>query len=109
MYQVTVRCEKAIQFASGCKGQNGGGWTTYDLTEPVPDGFPAELERAGWVERDGKHYCPKHDPAKQGQLVQIGMDYVELAPGVRVRWPGADRAGDSFPIEVQRDEPSEAG
>lgn len=42
-------------------------------------------------------------------MVAVGLEYVEIAPGVRARWPGAVAEGDSFPIEVQVDVPNGAG
>lgn len=106
MYEITVRCEKA-GVASACG--YFGGWRASDLSEPRPAEWTAAFAEHGWIERDGKHYCQRHDPANEGELVQVGLRYVELAPGVRARWPGAAREGDYFPIEVQRDEDVLAG
>jgi hypothetical protein len=105
MFQITIRCEKVIHFGSDCAPPIGGGWTTYDLNSPAPDSFPGEFERYGWVERDGKHYCQRHNPDLIGEKVTISRDYVEVAPGVRVRWPGAIQQGDNMQIEVQVEDP----
>lgn len=97
MYRIEVICEKG-----GAFGQCGtGGWTTDDHTRPMPDDFRQQLAGHGWAEQDGKFYCQRHDPDNQGQMVALGLDYVELAPGVRARWRDAQRQGDTFPIEVQ--------
>jgi hypothetical protein len=105
MYRVEVVCNAGMPFGD-CGGYAGGWWTTDNPAEPMPTEFRNSLAEAGWVEADGKHYCPRHDPAKQGVLVSVGRDYVELAPGVRARWRGAERAGDFMPIEVQCDVPA---
>ncbi|ACU71878.1 hypothetical protein Caci_2969 [Catenulispora acidiphila DSM 44928] len=100
MYEVSIRCEKS-GFGSSC--MYAGGWRTNDLSEPEPAEWGAAFAEHGWVVRDGLHYCPRHDPAKEGECVRIGLEYVELAPGVRARWPQAQQDGDSIAVEVQRD------
>lgn len=100
MYEINIRCEKS-GFGSLC--MYAGGWCTNDLSEPQPAEYAAMFAEHGWVVQDSKHYCPRHDPAKQGECVRLGLDYVELAPGVRARWRNALQDGDSIPIEVQRD------
>lgn len=104
-FRISVHCE-----ASGVLSFCGDpGWTADELGGPVPPEFIASLAEHGWAERDGKFYCRKHDPAKQGVVVAVGLEYVEIAPGVRARWPGAVAEGDSFPIEVQVDAPNGTG
>jgi len=101
MYRISVHCE-----AGGVLGFCGeAGWTADTLNGEIPPEFLDDLARRGWAEHDGKYYCRRHDPAKQGVRVAVGLEYVEIAPGVRARWPGAIAEGDLFPIEVQVDEP----
>lgn len=98
MFRVEILCDGVPYPSFAC---DRAGWTTVDRAEPMPNEVWQSLVLTGWAERDGKHYCPRHDPTQQGVRVAIGRDYVELAPGVRARWPGAERTGDTFPIEVQ--------
>jgi len=108
MYRVEVVCNAGMPFGD-CGGYGGGWWTTDNPADPMPAEFRDSLAASGWVESEGKHYCPRHDPAKQGECVRLGRDYVELAPGVRARWRGAKRAGDSMAIEVQCNGPDPTG
>lgn len=104
MYQVVVRCKKAAAFGSRCSDPNlSGFWTTYDPAQEPPASFWKDYERFGWITLDGKHYCPQHNPDLIGEQVTISRDYVEVAPGVRVRWPGAHQQGDNMRIEVKVD------
>lgn len=77
------------------------GWRADRLDEPMPTETQQDMAERGWVERDGKHYCPRHDPQIAGQMMQIGLGYIEIAPGVWARSPLAQEEGDSFPIEVR--------
>ena len=106
MYTVIVGCEKGATAFSGCI-RSGMGWRTEDPSQPMPEDFRASLVTAGWVERDGKHYCPQHNPDLVGEQVTISRDYVEVAPGVRVRWPQAREQGDTMQIEVQHAVPAD--
>jgi len=99
-YWISVRCE-----GSGARSFCGDGWSAETPDGSIPAEFGADVAARGWAERDGKWFCPRHDPAKQGTMVKVGLNYVELAPGVRARWPGAVTEADSFPIEVQVDDP----
>lgn len=108
MFQILVRCERSAEFGSRCSEPNFSGfWTAYDVTEAPPASFWKDYERLGWTTRDGKHYCPQHNPDLIGEQVTISRDYVEVAPGVRVRWPGAHQPGDNMHIEVQHTIPSD--
>lgn len=107
MYRVQVVCEKAGKTFDP-RHKIGGYWETDNPAEPMPDRFQQVLAEHGWVERDGKHYCQRHDPALRGEAVTVGEQYVEIAPGVRVRYPYAGEAHDITTIEVQLFEPSEA-
>lgn len=98
MYEITIKCEK-IGAYGGC--HYAGGWRTNDLSEPPPPEYLAAFTEHGWVERDGKHYCELHNPDLAGEQVMVSRKYVEVAPGVHVRWPGAQQAGDTFPLEVK--------
>jgi hypothetical protein len=101
MYHVSITCEKSASFER-CHGWS---WQTNDLAAPVPDHISIKIAEYGWIEQDGKHYCPKHNPAEQGEILQVSLSYREIAPGVRVRWPGASAEGDSYPLEVHRSVP----
>lgn len=60
------------------------------------------IKTNGWTLADGMPFCPRHDPAQQGEIVQVGVQYVEIAPGVRVRLTHG-QFGDTFPFEVLRE------
>lgn len=99
MYEIAIRCERGAGFGSHC---GWVAWTSTDLTADPPPPILQDMAERGWVERDGKHYCPRHDPDKVGRMVSASLEYVEIAPGVHVRWPGAHQEGDSVMIEVRR-------
>lgn len=103
MYQVYIHCEKYGAFMG--RACEAASYSTPDLTAPVPADVTDAMAKRGWVERDGKHYCARHDPAKQGEMVRVSLEYLEIAPGVRIRYGLAGQEGDSVPIEVFRDEP----
>jgi hypothetical protein len=96
-YEIHLRCE-GTGVASGC---GYFGWRVDRLDEPVPAETLQDMSDHGWAERDGKFYCPRHNPELAGQHVYIGLHYVEVAAGVWVRHPCAQREDDSIPIEVR--------
>lgn len=104
MYYVSITCEKS---GTGLKQCHSLWWETNELAAPIPDHISAKMAEGGWIEQAGKHYCPKHDPAEQGEILQVSLSYREIAPGVRVRWPGAAQEGDSYPLEVHRSAPAD--
>lgn len=65
------------------------------------------LDEHGWVRHGDKHYCPRHNPDLIGERINVGFEYVEIAPGVRARCPGAGLPGDWMTIEVQVDKPAD--
>lgn len=96
-YTISIRCEK-----DGVGSQCG--WVSWDTMTPdiaIPAGILQDMADRGWVERDGKHYCPRHDPQTEGQMVKISVSYTEVAPGVHVRDPRATQEGDFSMIEVR--------
>lgn len=97
MYRLAITCNDGPKAAS---------FEHCEILQP-PDDLSFEdyaswtetaLKEHGWSSQDDAHYCPKHNPANKGKVVEVGKDYVEIVPGVRVRRPGTDFP---LPIEIQ--------
>lgn len=61
-----------------------------DITDPAE--FPAAVEKAladaGWSEKDGAHFCPRHDPADVGETFEVTTRYAPIVDtGWEVRVP----------------------
>lgn len=72
----------------------------------VEDWAREAVKEQGWTVADGEYFCPRHDPAQQGEMVEITDTYQEIAPGVRARLPVGSSAF-AWRIEIQVDEPDE--
>lgn len=71
--------------------------------EQIPAWIDATVAEHGWTTVDGKHFCPRHNPADIGVRRAIGREYTEIAPGVRARLPSAVEF-EGMDIEVQLDQ-----
>jgi hypothetical protein len=70
------------------------------------------LDAAGWVVKDGEHYCPQHDPAEDGEVLEIWSRYEPIADsGWEIRVPGSHFAGTGmkWAVEIRRRQPAQAG
>lgn len=102
MIHVTLACSSSMTVNGfGCPSFHPPAHVKF---EEVDGWINATLAEHGWTTLGDAHYCPQHDPATTGEIIQIGTDYTELAPGVRVRLPGSSHIfGDTFPLEVLRE------
>lgn len=100
-----------IRIGFGCDGARGTlGKTCYFIEVPehisldrAKEWIDAEMQNREWVRNGDKHFCPEHNPALKGEQIMVSSEYVEIAPGVRVRLPGETRSF-GMEIEVQRDD-----
>lgn len=76
-----------------------------DLSADLPASVAKTLAEHGWSQRGGEHFCPVHDPAQAGDVVEITpVSYRPLGDsGWEVRIPGKPYAeGMAVNIEVRR-------
>lgn len=49
------------------------------------------LGAAGWTEKGGEHFCPRHDPADVGETLEVGFQYTPIpGTGWEVRVPPSE-------------------
>lgn len=75
-----------------------------DLSADLPEAIAKVLAEHGWAEVGGEHYCPVHNPAEAGDVVEIApVRYRPLgASGWEARIPGNGHAqGMGVNIEIR--------
>lgn len=94
-HRVTVTCERAAHALAGA-------CPTLTPDDPSPETVEVALAEAGWSTRDGKHYCPRHDPDETGEHVTVTTaGYTHLGRGVWARVPWSPFPVGISTIEVQ--------
>ncbi len=88
-HRVTVTCEHS-------NGSPIGACPTLTPDDPGTEATERALADAGWTIRDGKHYCPRHNPDEAGDRVTVTTaGYTHLGRGVWARIPWSP-----FPVGV---------
>lgn len=73
---LTIHCAKGV--GAGCAGPTDLVVRAETASEAA-DRIPELLAGRDWVERGGEYFCPRHDPADEGEIARIGRDYSPLA------------------------------
>lgn len=65
------------------------------LDRADPNDMPAAVAKAlgaaGWTEKGGEHFCPRHDPAEVGEIFEVGFQYTPIpGTGWEVRVPPSE-------------------
>lgn len=64
-----------------------------ELADPaeLPEAVAKALGAAGWTEKGGEHFCPRHDPAEVGETFEVGYRYTPIPDtGWEVRMPPSE-------------------
>lgn len=61
--------------------------TDLDAPEDLVGWVRRAVTKEGWSVDGTRFFCPLHDPADVGELVALGFEYREIAPGVLARLP----------------------
>lgn len=99
MFLVTISCARSED--NPCPQLLVSAARPEDLAEAVTK----RLADAGWILRDGQHYCPRHDPADVGELLEVGGRYVPIRDtGWEIRVPATYSfdPGQRWQLEIRR-------